>query len=107
MEISNITHVKGCLRPDRVINIGQVYQGNVVGGVSFQVQVPLPQGTCFEELPPTGTMVTPTGREPGHLCLDDAGALIKCLELGSREVCAVDIRSVIVEVRFRRDPCCD
>jgi hypothetical protein len=46
-------HFSGCLRPDRRIEMGQVIQGRPAGGVSVQVQVPLPEGSCFEDLPPT------------------------------------------------------
>lgn len=42
---------KGCLRPHRRIDISQVINGKEVGGVTFQVQVPLPADSCFDAIP--------------------------------------------------------
>jgi hypothetical protein len=57
---------KGWLRPDRMINIAQVEEGIPVGGVSFQIQVPLPKETPFGKLPPTGTKIEPGKTAEGH-----------------------------------------
>ncbi len=95
---------KGCLRPNRVVNIGQRIGGIATSGLSVQLQVPLPQGSCFEELPPTDTKV-PAPPKKGEACLADAAELIKCLQLDSRRVCAVDVRSVVLELRFKREEC--
>lgn len=97
-------HFRGCLRPDRIVNIGQVIDGMPASGLSVQVQVPLPKGTCFEELPPTTTRVPLPPVKP-DTCLTDAAELIKCLQLDARKVCSVDIRSVVLEVKFKRDGC--
>lgn len=99
-------HVTGCLRPDRWVHIAQYANGQAVGGVSVQVQVPLPAGSCFGELPPTDTTVTakPTHHATG---LDDARRLLESLSLADRSVCAVDLRSVLVEFTFKRpESCC-
>ena len=97
---------KGCLRPDRIVNIGQAIKGVAANGVSLQVQVPLPAGSCFEALPPTDTQVTV---EPpvatGKPCVMDAAALVKCLQLDASKVCAVDVRSIVLEVRFKHESC--
>lgn len=99
--------IEGCLRPDRLVNIGQVHAATAIGGASFQVQVPLPQGTCFEPLPPTDTQVSRPGRDSDRrICLDDAEELIKCLDVTRRQVCGVEVRSVILEVMFRREESC-
>jgi Zn-dependent metalloprotease len=97
-------HLSACLRADRIINIGQYYRKEPLGGLSLQVQVPLPAGRCFEPLPPTATLVTPT-RMPGALCLENARDLIHCLDLPGKRVCSVDVRSVVIEVRFKREDC--
>lgn len=97
-------HFSGCLRPDRRVDIGQLVHGQAAAGVSVQVQVPLPKGSCFEELPPTGTRV-PVPTVTTDSCLVDAADLVKCLKLDSRRVCAVDVRSVVLEVRFKREEC--
>ena len=97
-------HIQGCLRPDRIINIGQYHGKQALGGVSFQVQVPLPAGACFEALPPTDTLVKPVGAS-GRVCLENAAALLECLDLQKKHVCAIDVRSVLVELKFKGD--CD
>jgi hypothetical protein len=95
----------GCLRPNRIINIGQLVDGVPASGLSVQIQVPLPAGGCFEELPPTDTIVK-TGDKQTETCLADAAELIKCLKLDSEKVCSVDVRSVVLEVHFKqRDRC--
>ena len=98
--------LEGCLRPDRIVNIGQYYKGEALGGLSLQVQVPLPAGSCFEALPPTDTKATPTGA-PGRPCLDDAKALIECIDLSKKRVCTVNVKSVLVEVKFKTEDDCD
>ena len=50
--------IHGCLRPYRHINISQVVNGQPIGGLTIQVQVPLPSGPCAQELPPTDTEVS-------------------------------------------------
>jgi Zn-dependent metalloprotease len=49
--------VRGCLRPWRQLNISQLVDGQPIGGITIQVQVPLPPGPCAQELPPTDTNV--------------------------------------------------
>ena len=49
-----------------MINIAQVEEGIPVGGVSFQIQVPLPKETPFGKLPPTGTKIEPGKTAEGH-----------------------------------------
>lgn len=79
-------HVKGCLRPDRTINIGQYHRGQPLGGVTLQVQVPLPTGICFQELAPTDTFVAPErGKHPRRPRLEEAKELIDCLNIWSNE----------------------
>jgi hypothetical protein len=98
--------VDGCLRPDRWVHIAQYRDGRAIGGLSVQIQVPVPAGSCFRELPPTDTTVTAKPRRD-HGVLVDAGQLLEALSLHDRAVCAVDLRSVLVEIRFRRqDDCC-
>jgi hypothetical protein len=96
--------IQGCLRPDRIVNVGQYHGKQPVGGVSFQIQVPLPAGTCFEVLPPTDTLVKPSGL-PGRVCVENATALLECLDLQKKHVNSIDIRSVLVELKFKGD--CD
>ena len=47
--------IEACLRPLRRINISQMANGEAIGGITIQVQVPMPVGSCMEErmLPPT------------------------------------------------------
>ena len=97
---------RGCLRPDRIVNVGQWANGVPVSGLSIQVQVPMPAGSCFEALPPTDTLVTVKPKpEEGKHCVADAEHLLRCLDFGRREVCSVDISSVTVEIRFKRETC--
>jgi hypothetical protein len=53
---------------------------------------------------PTGTRVV-NPRVKADACLVDAAELIKCLQLDSEKVCAIDVRSVVLEVRFKREWC--
>lgn len=96
-------NIEGCLRPDRIINIGQYLGKQPLGGLSFQVQVPLPAGTCFEALPPTGTSVKP-GVLPHDVCVKNATALLECIDLKHKRVSCIDLRSVVVELKFK-DEC--
>jgi Zn-dependent metalloprotease len=96
--------VTGCLRPDRWVHIAQYTDGQPTGGLSVQVQVPLPAGSCFPALPPTDTTVPAKPAVCGDL--SDAEALLKSLSLAERTVCSVDLRSVLVEFRFRREADC-
>lgn len=67
------------------------------------MQVPLPQGSCFEPL----TRRRPKGREGDRdVRIADAEELIRCLEVGRREVCGVEVRSILVEVKFKREKSC-
>ena len=47
----------GCLRPNRRVEIAQLVGGVPIGGVTVQVQVPMPEGACALKLPPTMTSV--------------------------------------------------
>ena len=47
--------IKACLRPYRRIDIKQVYKGETIGGITIQVQVPVPDNLCKISLPPTNT----------------------------------------------------
>jgi hypothetical protein len=96
--------VTGCLRPDRWIHIAQYAAGQPTGGLSVQVQVPLPAGSCFPALPPTDTTVPAKPTVCGDL--SGAEALLTSLSLADRTVCSVDLRSVLVEFRYRRDAGC-
>lgn len=49
--------IKACLRPFRRIDISQVHEGKSVGGITIQVQVPMPGKACNIPLPPTDTHV--------------------------------------------------
>lgn len=60
--------VDGCLRPLRRVDIAQFVDGHPIGGVTVQVQVPTPAGSCAFTLPPTDTLVRPRHEprpEPG------------------------------------------
>jgi Zn-dependent metalloprotease len=48
----------GCLRPNRRVEIAQLVDGVPIGGVTVQVQVPMPKGACAKDLPPTATTVS-------------------------------------------------
>ncbi len=97
--------VTGCLRPDRWVHIAQYQGGRPTGGLSIQVQVPLPDGSCFPALPPTDTTVAVKPGK-GHGGLDDAKHLLESLSLADKVLCGVDLRSVLVEFRFRRESEC-
>lgn len=47
----------GCLRPNRRVDIAQLVDDVPIGGVTVQVQVPMPKGPCATTLPPTTTVV--------------------------------------------------
>lgn len=102
-----VVHAVGCLRPDRLINIAQYHQGEQLGGVSFQIQVPLPAGVCFNSLPPTETQVVPEKlSDRSKECQETAKNLIECLGISSNDVCSVKLRSAVVEVKFKQDDDC-
>lgn len=50
--------IRACLRPERRIEIRQLFGGDALGGVTFQVQVPMP-ARCDWDLPPTDTCFRP------------------------------------------------
>ncbi|HEY4699642.1 MAG TPA: M4 family metallopeptidase, partial [Nitrososphaerales archaeon] len=50
-------HLEGCLRPYRRIDISQWLEGQPLGGVTIQIQTPIPKGKCISLLPPTETKV--------------------------------------------------
>lgn len=58
--------VVGCLQPLRHVSVAQLVEGNAVGGVTVQVQVPAPGQKCKYELAPTATRVRPDGSIPGE-----------------------------------------
>jgi hypothetical protein len=47
----------GCLRPNRRVDIAQLVDDVPIGGVTVQVQVPMPKGACAIAFPPTTTTV--------------------------------------------------
>ncbi len=47
----------GCLRPNRRVDIAQLVDDVPIGGVTVQVQVPIPKGACAIAFPPTTTTV--------------------------------------------------
>lgn len=49
--------IKACLRPFRRIDISQVHKGENIGGITIQVQVPIPGKSCEISLPPTNTYI--------------------------------------------------
>lgn len=49
--------VRGCLRPLRRIDLHQVVNGEAIGGITVQVQVPMVEGPCAYKLPPTDPWV--------------------------------------------------
>jgi Zn-dependent metalloprotease len=99
-------NAEGCLRPTRVVNIGQYYKGQPLGGISVQVQVPLPEGSCFEQLPPTDTFVIPEkSNEKDSPCLENALELVNCLDIHKENVCSVKIKSILVEIKFKDESC--
>ena len=101
-----VLHTEGCLRPTRVINIGQYYKGQPLGGITIQVQVPLPEGSCFEKLPPTDVYVVPEkSKDHGKPGIENAFELVKCLNVGKQEVCGVNLKSILVEIKFKDSDC--
>ena len=99
-------HAEGCLRPTRVVNIGQYYKGQPLGGITVQVQVPLPEGSCFEKLPPTDIYVIPEkAKEQEKPCLKNAIELVNCLDIHKEDVCSVKLKSILVEIKFKGDCC--
>ncbi|HEY4286974.1 MAG TPA: M4 family metallopeptidase [Puia sp.] len=98
--------IEGCLRPSRIVNIGQYYKSEAFGGFSMQVQVPLPQGSCFEALPPTDVYVSGTNTgSGGKNCIEGAEEIIKCLDMSKRDVCSVKLKSMLVEIKFKDQDC--
>ncbi len=57
MSRSACLRLDGCLRPNRRVDIAQLVDDVPIGGVTVQVQVPMPKGACAMELPPTTTTV--------------------------------------------------
>jgi Zn-dependent metalloprotease len=49
--------IRACLRPWRRVDVSQWHDGELIGGVTVQVQVPWERGPCAYKLPPTDTMV--------------------------------------------------
>jgi len=97
---------EGCLRPTRAINIGQYHKGQPLGGITIQVQVPLPEGSCFEKLPPTDIYVIPEkSNDQDKPDIDNALELVKCLNVGKQEVCGVKLKSILVEIKFKDGGC--
>ena len=47
----------GCLRPWRRVDVSQWHDGEIIGGVTVQVQVPREQEPCSYKMPPTDTRV--------------------------------------------------
>ena len=66
--------IKGCLRPWRRVNISQWLEGMPLGGITVQVQVPMPPGPCSIKLPPTDTRVPEPRRTKGKAQQQDAKA---------------------------------
>jgi hypothetical protein len=101
--------IEGCLRPHRIVNVGQYHKGQAFGGFSMQVQVPLPQGGCFEELPPTDVYVSTTtpgeGPKGNKKCIEGAGEIIRCLDIKDKDVCSVKLKSILVEIKFKDEGC--
>ena len=52
--------VEACLRPLRRVDISQIVDEEQIGGITIQAQVPMPDGPCARELPPTDTEYRPT-----------------------------------------------
>jgi Zn-dependent metalloprotease len=51
--------VQGYLRPLRRVDVSQLIEGQPVGGITIQVQVPVPDNPYAGPFPPTDTYVTP------------------------------------------------
>jgi hypothetical protein len=49
--------IEACLRPWRRVNISQWHNGDILGGVTIQVQVPWEKDPCTVKLPKTNTKV--------------------------------------------------
>ncbi|HEX6227065.1 MAG TPA: hypothetical protein VFZ52_21750, partial [Chryseolinea sp.] len=99
---------EGCLRPTRVVNIGQYHRGQPLGGITVQVQVPLPEGSCFEKFPPTDVYVIPEksdDKSHDKPDIDNASELVKCLNAAKQEVCGVKLKSILVEIKFKDGGC--
>lgn len=52
--------LEGCIRPFRRVDIRQLVNGEPIGGITIQVQVPILSGPCVQELPSTDTFVKNT-----------------------------------------------
>jgi hypothetical protein len=103
---AEIIKAEGCLRPTRVVNIGQYLKGEPLGGITVQVQVPLPEGSCFEKLPPTDVYVVPektTKDEQGSL--ENVERLLNTLDIHKQNIRSVRLKSVLVEIEFKNDNC--
>lgn len=83
MVLKKTLTIEGCLKPIRVVNIAQYFKSEALGGLTMQVQVPLPQGSCFEELPPTDVYVaiTSAGNTGDKRYIKGAEEIIKCLSI--------------------------
>lgn len=98
--------IEGCLRPQRVINIGQYHRGEPLGGISVQVQVPLPKGSCFEEFPSTNVYVEPEITKKNNKdFLEDAKGLLEHIKIDKENVCSVKLKSILVEIKFKEESC--
>jgi Zn-dependent metalloprotease len=99
--------IEGCLRPTRVVNIAQYFKHEAIGGLTMQVQVPLPQGSCFEELPPTDVYVakTSTGMTGDKKCIESAEEIIKCLNIVKQDICSVKLKSILIELKVKDKDC--
>jgi hypothetical protein len=49
--------LEACLRPWRRVNVRQLVGDHPIGGLTVQVQLPIPPGRCGIAFPPTGTRV--------------------------------------------------
>ena len=59
--------VKACLRPLRRINISQIAGDTTIGGLTIQIQVPMPLHRYARPLPPTDTYVMPEKKQKRRL----------------------------------------
>ncbi len=104
-----IFRIEGCLRPNRIVNIGQYLKGEPFSGFSIQVQVPLPEGSCFEELPPTHVFVEPViphdGEKDDKKCIEGAQEIIKCLNIQKQDICSIKLKSILVEIKYKDRDC--
>jgi len=82
---------------------GQYHKGQPLAAIARQVQVPLPEGSCFEKLPPTDIyiiyiyVIPEKSNDPDKPDIDNALELVKCLNVGKLEVCGVKLKSILVE----------